>query len=414
MDKKVIVIGGGIAGLAAAAELLRQDCEVKLLEAKPRLGGRIHTISDSLLPIELGAEFMHGQSAALRVAIQAAGLSSHEISLRNDFFEDGKFRRKDIWSQMSKIIHRINPASPDCSMEKFLLNENIDDELRKKITGFVNGFHAAPASKISAHSLRRAEYAAEHMESMAQSRLDAGYSALIDFLADDVRSHGGTISHNALVKKVKWQTGSVAVEFSQAGKTETIQADRVLVTVPLGVLKSGAIEFVPSLNKKMEAINQLEVGNVIKIILRFRERCWPDFDFIQAPDEQLSTWWTDSRGPVLTGWAGGPHADSLSSLTHSRLEALALSTVEKLFSKSAGKLKNNFISSYYHDWAKDPQACGAYSYIPVNGLDLPKLLAAPVHKTLFFAGEATVFDAQTGLVSEAYETGLRAARELIG
>jgi hypothetical protein len=104
----------------------------------------------------------------------------------------------------------------------------------------------------------------------------------------------------------------------------------------------------------------------------------------------------------------------LNPLTHSQLESLALSILEKLFPKSADKLKNNFISSHYHDWARDPQACGAYSYIPVNGLDLPKLLAAPVDGTLFFAGEATVFDAQTGLVSEAYETGLRAARELIG
>jgi polyamine oxidase len=64
MNKKVIVIGGGIAGLAAAAELLRHDCEVKLLEAKERLGVRIHTVSGGRSPIELGAEFMHGQSAA--------------------------------------------------------------------------------------------------------------------------------------------------------------------------------------------------------------------------------------------------------------------------------------------------------------------------------------------------------------
>jgi monoamine oxidase len=413
-NKKVLIIGGGIAGLGAAAELLRHDCEVKLLEAKARLGGRIHTLSDSGSPIELGAEFMHGQSMALRVAIEAAGLSAQEISLKNEFFEAGKFRRKDIWKQMSKIIHRIDPSQPDCSMETFLMNETINKELRQQITSFINGFHAAPASKISAHSLRRAEYAAEHMESMAQSRLDAGYSALIDFLAEDVRSHGGVISTNTQVKKIKWQTEAVEVEFLQSGQMQIVHADRAIVTVPLGVLKSGAIEFMPPLTKKLEAINQLQVGNVVKIVLSFQEKCWPDFDFIQAPDERLPTWWTDSRGPVLTGWAGGPQADSLESLTHPQLKSLALSILEKLFPESAGKLKDNFISSHYHDWAKDPHACGAYSYIPVQGLDLPKLLAAPVDDTLFFAGEATVFDAQTGLVSEAYETGLRAARELAG
>jgi monoamine oxidase len=412
MNKKVIVIGGGIAGLAAATELLRHDCEVKLLEAKNRLGGRIHTISSGS-PIELGAEFMHGQSSVLRIAIEAAGLSMHKISLKNEYFEEGKFHRWDVWSQMSKIIHQINPHKPDCSMEEFLSNDNISDEVRRLITSFINGFHAAPTSQISAHSLRRAEYAAEHMESMAQSRLDAGYSALIDFLAEDIRSHGGIILNNALAREIKWQTKTAEIEFQQSDKMEIINADQVIVTVPLGVLKAGAIEFLPPLTKKLEAINQLQVGNVVKIVLRFREKCWPNFEFIQAPDERLPTWWTDPRGPVLTGWAGGPQADSLSSLTHPQLESLALSTLERLFPESAGKLKQNFISSYYHDWAKDPQAWGAYSYIPVNGLDLPKLLAAPVDGTLFFAGEATVFDSQTGLVSEAYETGLRAARELI-
>jgi protoporphyrinogen oxidase len=236
----------------------------------------------------------------LRVAIQAAGLSSHEISLKNEFFEEGKFHRKDIWKQMSKIIHRINPAQPDSSMEKFLLNENIDDELRRRITSFINGFHAAPALKISAHSLRRAEYAAEHMESMVQSRLDAGYSALIDFLAEDVRLHGGMILTNTTVSKIRWQTGSVEVESQLDSQAKIIKADRVVVTVPLGVLKSGSISFIPPLTKKWEAINQLQVGNVIKIALEFQEKCGPEFDFIQAPDERLPTWWTDARGPVLT------------------------------------------------------------------------------------------------------------------
>ncbi len=80
---------------------------------------------------------------------------------------------------------------------------------------------------------------------------------------------------------------------------------------------------------------------------------------------------------------------------------------------TAANLRRHLVTSHYHNWANDPYVRGAYSYIPVNGLDFPKILAAPVDGTLFFAGEATVTDGQTGTVFGALETGLRAAHELL-
>jgi len=69
------------------------------------------------------------------------------------------------------------------------------------------------------------------------------------------------------------------------------------------------------------------------------------------------------------------------------------------------------VASYTHNWTQDPHVRGAYSYIPVGGLFLPKQLAAPVEHTLFFAGEATALDGQMGTVFGALESGHRAARE---
>ena len=92
MSRSVIIIGGGIAGLSAANELLRNGCIVTVLEAKKRFGGRMHTIRDQKLPIELGAEFIHGKNKQLLNAIRAASLSTHEVPDANQLFENGKLK----------------------------------------------------------------------------------------------------------------------------------------------------------------------------------------------------------------------------------------------------------------------------------------------------------------------------------
>jgi monoamine oxidase len=114
----------------------------------------------------------------------------------------------------------------------------------------------------------------------------------------------------------------------------------------------------------------------------------------------------------LTAWAGGPKADLLLDYPPKKLEDLGLEILHRFFPKHAEKIRAEFVSSHTFDWAGDPYTGGAYSYLPVNGLDLPKLLGAPLADTLFFAGEATVRDAVTGTVVSAFDTGLRAAREV--
>src|ERR1700756_1126739 len=97
MKKSVLIIGGGMAGLAAARMLLKHGLTTTVIEAKDRLGGRIHTLRDGQIPIELGAEFVHGHSQSLFQAIHEANLSTRAVANRNQVFKPGGFETRPLW-----------------------------------------------------------------------------------------------------------------------------------------------------------------------------------------------------------------------------------------------------------------------------------------------------------------------------
>lgn len=413
--RAALIIGGGIAGLAAALELAQSKISVTVLEAKNRFGGRIHTIRQNGVPIELGAEFVHGRSEPLLQAIENAGLSTQTVPDTNRTFENGKLQEDSkIWDIISDVLKRVDIFKPDCSIDDFLSEQPLDERTRALVRHFVTGFDAAHTDRISAHACRRAEYSGEQMDLDQQMRVADGYGALVEYFMREIQAQGGRLISGARVKHVRWAQGTVEV-LVRRGWNEIFRADAAIITLPVGVLKTGTVKFEPSLPEKFEAANGLEFGNVVKVIFQFKESSWNDFGFIHVPEAPLRTWWSDPRGPVVTGWAGGTHADALLNLSTDQLSATGLEILSKILFNSAPvpDLRQRLAAVHYYNWANDSEIRGAYSYIPVNGLDLPKLLAAPVAGTLFFAGEATVTDAQTGTVFGALKTGQRAARELM-
>jgi monoamine oxidase len=408
-----LVIGGGIAGLAAARELVRHQISTTVLEAKSHFGGRIRTLHDGRLTIELGAEFVHGQSKPLIEAIEHAHLLTQPVRNKHRLFENGQFIEIKLWDTVSDVLNRIDIHRPDSSIETFL--QSVEEPARTLVRNFVTGFDAADTHRISAHALRRAEYAAERMQLEIQQRIVKGYSALVGQFIQEIEGRGGRLISGASVRRIRWGPGNVAAYMDRVGATESIFADAAVITLPVGVLKSNEVKFEPSLPEKIEAARGMEFGNVVKIIFHFQDRLWEDFGFVHMPTQALPAWWSDPRGPILTGWAGGPKADALLGLSGAELETVGLEILSRILAgnPTVANLRRHLVASHYHNWANDPHIRGAYSYIPVNGLDFPKLLAAPVAGTLFFAGEATVTDGQTGTVSGALETGGRAAHELL-
>lgn len=413
--RSALVIGGGIAGLAAGLELARKGVSVTVLEAKDRFGGRIHTVLNHSVPIELGAEFVHGKSVSLLAAIREAKLEMQSVPGKHRLFENGAFRDLGDWDVIAEVLSLVDIRAPDCSLDEFLSSHEIKEPARTLARDFVMGFDAADPGRISTHALKRAEYASEQMHGDEQWRIRDGYTALVTHFTGELRKNGGRLATHTRARRVHWEPGKVEVLSEHEGRPRIFSADTAVIALPLGVLKTSSVKFEPSLLEKLEAARSLEFGNVVRIVFQFRESSWDDFGFLRVPGEPLGTWWNDARGPLLVGWAGGPKADALLDHSPKALETLGLKTLEKLLFKGAtlNALREKLVAAHYCNWAADPDIRGAYSYIPVNGLDLPKLLAAPVGETLYFAGEATVGDAQTGTVFGALESGLRAAKEIL-
>jgi len=412
--ESVIVLGGGIAGLSAALDL-SQNHAVTVLEAKNRLGGRIHTLrTANAIPIELGAEFVHGRPPDLMRIVRKAALLTHEVPDRHWKDSDGGIiELPDFWEQIAAITERIHKTERDTSFLAILEHSREPRESIELAKGFVEGFHGAAVDKASAKEILLSEESSEEIDGQKSLRVHEGYDMVVRHLESQCRERGVRILTSAEVRSVEWKTKPVTVRV-ESEEISNLTGDRVVVTLPTGVLRNGRIRFEPELGKKFEAIQEIEAGDVTKMILQFRNRFWREanFGFLHSSDEWFPTWWTDPRGDILTAWAGGPQGKALSKESEDFIQNRAIETASKLFSETVPNIRRLLVSAHTHNWSRDLFSQGAYSFIPVGALDAPKALAEPLGETIFFAGEATDLDHQMGTVHGAISSGRRAAREL--
>jgi monoamine oxidase len=427
----VVVIGAGAAGLAAARELSGSGKRVCLLEARPRLGGRIHTLhlAGLPLPIELGAEFIHGQPDETFSIVEAAALIACELPDNHWWSHNGKWDQiSDFWERIQKITKPIGNLKRDVSFNDFLRSRrSLSPRQREEAISFAEGYHAAHADRISAMTLDSSdEEQDDDSGGNKQFRILNGYDAVIEWLRAGLHPERTEIRLETTVRQISWSDGEVTVDCLRGKREQTVRAAAAIVTVPIGVWKAareqeGSIRFDPALDEKTRAIAKLEVGHVVKIMFRFRERFWEERDrdepvaFIHSSDRFVPTWWTAApvRSPILTAWAGGHAADALLAEGDEGMIDRVLDSMSKAFTQRRRTIDDLLAGAYSHNWQSDPFSRGAYSYAGVGGSGAHKTLSRPIGATLFFAGEATNAE-QTGTVAGAIESGRRAATELLG
>jgi len=420
-ENSILILGAGVAGLVAADELSQAGLPVTILEARERVGGRLHTVHQPGLnvPVELGAEFIHGAKNATWPLVNAARLKTDELPDRHWQDQDGTLiEDREFWERLSAVTGKIDVRAPDqdfCSWLKRL--PGVTDEAKWLATEYVEGFHAAPAGRVSAHSIAKAEAAAEREDGMRQFKLPRGYDALLDWLMNRLHQKQVCVLCQHVVKTVCWEPGEVEVEAASLEGSAIFRAAAALIALPLGVLKQSGpsgILFEPELTTNQMAIESLASGAVVKVSCHFRSRFWPvqNFGFLHTDDPMFPTWWVDERGPVLTGWAGGSRAENLSRESRGTILSEAAEALVRIFKVERRRVQELLRNSWTHNWMSDPFARAAYSYIPAGMGQMPKLLAEPAEDTLFFAGEATAAAGDQGTVHGAVASGKRAAVEI--
>jgi monoamine oxidase len=428
----VIIIGAGVAGLAAARELAVAGVDVTVLEARDRIGGRIFTTrpKDSPVPIELGAEFIHGRHPALMRLLDESRISFYDVSERHLFLDDGKLvSTHEFWNELTALMDLMSLEQPDQTFQDFLasLPGNYASRQAQSVASlFVQGFHAANLDRIGTHGLIKASEAEAEVGGDKGYRIAVGYDRVVDALSDEAVLNKASIKLQTVVEEIDWRTNMIKVACNQG---QNFEASRLLLTVPLGVLQTDAIRFNPVLpREKQEAIQGVVMGHAVRIAFVFRERFWEQlehnsssspedwlqFGFLHCSDAPFPTWWNllHMRAPVLIGWSGGPNAERLADLSEDDLVAEATKSLGQLFNISGEQAGAKIISFHVHNWSTDPFSQGAYAYLPVDGLAAQEALARPVKNVLFFAGEATSIG-HIGTVHGAIESGQRAAREIL-
>lgn len=430
----VVIIGAGVSGLAAAAELRKSGLSVLILEARDHVGGRVRTRHepDISAPIELGAEFIHGRVPETFDLLRQVGKVAVDSSGAHWTARGGKLvqNTEDLFGEIQKALQRSKLLErPDIPFDTWLRESSqygLSLDAAAMARAFVEGFDAADPARVSAHFIAQ-EWGNGGMLDSPQFRPMGGYSSLLSALAGVLNRDNLRLQLQTCVREVRWARGSVEIEATFLDQPFSVRATCAIVTLPLGVLQgpvgaAGTVRFVPPLDAKRQALEGLACGPVLKLSLRFRRAFWEELDgrryedasFFHSAATAFPTFWTSVplRAPLLTAWVGGPKAARMSQSETAEIVRLALESLSTIF---GGRAATEFQleAAYLHNWQQDPFARGAYSYITVGGENARASLAEPLADTLFFAGEATDTQSEAATVTGALQSGERAAREVV-
>jgi monoamine oxidase len=416
------IVGGGMAGLIAAHHLSTRGRKVVLFEARDRLGGRVrpHDEEGWGLPIELGAEFIHGDAEPALALADAVDVPVQAVPDRHAWRVGTSFESMgDTWKRFAKLLEGAS-SEPEESAAEYAKKHLFEREDADLVRLLIEDFHAAPLYDVSLRAMAKEARAAA--EDPSQYRPGGGYGALLHGLERLLDPARVEVVTRSVVEAVQFAPGGPCMlTVRKNGSTEAVHVAQCVVTVPLGVLlaeDSRSIRFTPDLEATREALSGLAMGHALKLVIALRDAHWlrglPGSDFFHDTAGSFPTFWQEHADPFhqLTAWAGGSKAKLLEALGPRDLVDSVASQLAGYVGVVPADVRESIIAVHHHDFGRDAFSLGAYPYARPGGSERLPEEARSVDHALFFAGD-TWDEHHFGTVAGALASGARAATRIL-
>ncbi len=441
-EPPIVVVGAGMAGLSAARALHDAGRDVVVLEARGRIGGRTHTASIGGAQLDVGGAWIHGlQESAPAAMANAAGLpyTMHDIwpTAAYDAIEGEAPSLGDLLGYAQHIDEYDEEGdSLQCAqdleasvlegIEEYLDVQELDGITRDRVQFLLEVYESSGAGRLDDVSMywNFNDYDnagtgvdvpdfpdAAGPDIYEDYVVEGGYKGVYEFLAE-----GLDIRLSNAVQRIALDGDVVQV----STHSETLTATHVIVTVPLGVLKNGSIEFDPPLpDTKLDAIERLGFGTFEKVILTYPDRFWSGtftsgaVYYAGLDADRSFPLFIDMSDPAGTPtivclYAGHFGEIAQDTMSDAEIIAGASAALEEL----VGSTIPEPVEAVTTRWRSDGYAMGSYSYIAVGSTPQDMdTLAEPIEGRVLFAGEATE-SLWHGTVDAALISGLREARRI--
>ncbi|MBN8578969.1 MAG: FAD-dependent oxidoreductase [Cytophagales bacterium] len=435
-DGVVAIIGAGAAGLYAADILSSKGIKVVILEAGNQLGGRVrslrnqHEITLQTLadyPVELGTEVVYGINSAWGNIIRNYNLTKIPLAVTatDQFVLDSEARTAADWGTDSDlaavqdfVANLPTYSGADVSVQQAA---GVSTRANALLNSLAANRFGSSADRVGAKGLAEALSLIEHD--------NTAYLIKTNPLQDIINSRFsgvlGKVKLNTQIKTINY-AGEGVILTDQAGNL--IEAGKVIVTVPLGVLKSGGISFSPALPAATtSAMNKINMDHCLRLVIDFKRNFWGD---------STGYLWGGTEGPAyfntgvsrsqfyrtLSVTVHGPKAKELSDLGDGMLDAV-LAELDAIFDGLATLYIRKILNSdftegdrvwFKADWGKDEFFKGGMSYLPPGSSVQDRInFSAPINGKVFFAGEATDSKGDAGTVNGALNSAERVAEEVV-
>lgn len=412
------IVGGGISGLYAALMLKQAGINVKVFEASNTIGGRIKSLSGFAdFNVPLGAFQTFGRNSVWYDLLNANGASFVSANLEQNFFfnqnliSKSELQNQASYSILEEITDGINSyTGSDIPCSSYAQVAGLPPEFASIHNAIVGNSNGTDASKIGTEGLK---FVRQHWQAGddvltvsntdLQSLLEAAFGSLTNY-----------ISLNTRITSISYGGTKVVLTDSDGNTSEF---DKVIVTVPLGVLKAQLINFSPNLPPQhIQAINAIGFDKGIRVALKFTDRFWPAQVSEFVGGNIAPQYFAPAAGGVsltnnvLVADINGSYADQFESLGGDNIAAI-LSELDAMFNSDIPS--TTFVSSHIENWGENDLFRGIKSYYPPQlSEEVRTIFNTSVANKVFFAGEATHFSGQHGTIHGAMESSIRAIQKI--